>query len=212
MALRLIMLGPPGAGKGTQAKRLAAKLDVPQISTGDMLREARALNTELGQKAAKYMDNGDLVPDEVVIGIVDERLKRPDTTGYILDGFPRTLEQATALQRQGHEVDHVILVDVDEDVIVDRITGRLTCQNCGAVYHRTHNPPKVEGVCDKCGEAALVVREDDRESVVRNRQSVYKSDTQPLVSFYEKQGLLSRVDGDAEMDEVFARIMKVLET
>jgi len=212
MSYKLILLGPPGAGKGTQAKRLAATLGIPQISTGDMLREAKASGSELGQKAAEYMSKGALVPDDVVIGIVDERLKRPDTEGYILDGFPRTVTQAEALRDLGHEIDHAISIQVPDEELVVRITGRFSCANCGALYHKVYKAPKESGVCDQCGSTEFKVRPDDTEEVVRERLSVYAEKTAPLIAFYRQAGQLRTVDGVGALDEVFARIMKVLET
>lgn len=213
MGKRLIMLGPPGAGKGTQAKRLAETLDVPQVSTGDMLRDAREAGTELGLEAARYMAEGKLVPDEVVIGIVDERLHRADAVeGYILDGFPRTVAQAEALAERGHPIEHAIAVDVPVEELVERITGRFSCAQCGALYHERFKRPRVAHVCDKCGGSEFKRRADDTEAVVRKRLAEYDEKTAPLIDFYRTSGVLARVEGVGSMDEVFGRIMKVLES
>lgn len=212
MGKRLIMLGPAGAGKGTQAKRLSEMLSVPQISTGDMLRDAKAAGTPLGLEAARYMSEGALVPDEVVIGIVDERLRAADAVdGYILDGFPRTVVQAEALERRGHPIEHAIAIEVPDEDLVSRITGRFSCASCGALYHERFNPPQVAGVCDKCGATEFSRRADDVEDVVRKRVREYEEKTSPLLAFYGERGVLARVDGVGSLDEVFGRIMKVLE-
>ncbi|PIW02130.1 MAG: adenylate kinase [Deltaproteobacteria bacterium CG_4_9_14_3_um_filter_63_12] len=210
MGIRLIMLGPPGAGKGTQAVKLAEVLGIPKISTGDMLREAKSAGSALGREAARFMSEGQLVPDEVVIGIVDERLKKLRDGGYILDGFPRTVAQAVALGQRGCNLTAVVSIEVPNDFLIERITGRLACI-CGQTYHRINKPPKVEGVCDACG-SALTVRADDVESVVRERLEVYAKHTAPLVAYYEAQGVLLRVNGVGEMGEVLDRILKELES
>jgi adenylate kinase len=208
---RLIMLGPPGAGKGTQAKRLSAKLEIPQISTGDMLRAAVAAGTEMGKAAQGYMSRGDLVPDEVVVGIVRDRLAEEDAAGgFILDGFPRTVPQAEALEKAGVSLDAVIEVQVDDALLVGRITGRISCRGCGAMYHVEHNPPAKEGVCDACGGTDLYVRADDKEEVVRSRLKSYYAKTAPLVGFYKERGVLKVVDGVGDLDQVQARIQAVL--
>jgi adenylate kinase len=213
--MNLILLGAPGAGKGTQAKLIVEKYGIPQISTGDMLREAVAKGTELGKKAKEYMDRGELVPDEVVIGIVKERLKQPDCDkGFILDGFPRTLKQAEELDKMleelGKKIDAVINVHVPEEEVVKRIVNRRTCKNCGAVYHLIYNPPKEEGKCDKCG-GELYQRDDDKEETVRARYKVYKEQTEPLIDYYSKKGLLYNVDGTKSIEEVFEEIKKILD-
>ncbi len=212
--MNLILLGPPGAGKGTQAERMSALYGIPHISTGDIFRENLKKGTELGLKAKEYMDRGELVPDEVVIGIVRERLAEPDCeTGFILDGFPRTVAQADALKEMlaetGRAIDHVLNVQVPDEVVVERLTARRTCRSCGAVYHLKFNPPRVEGKCDSCG-GELYVRDDDREETVRARLREYRAKTQPLIEYYRSEGLLRDVDGGASMDEVLASIRKIL--
>ncbi len=208
---RLMMLGPPGAGKGTQAKLLATKLGIPQISTGDMLRAAVAAGTEMGKAAQACMSRGDLVPDEVVVGIVRDRLLEADAQkGFILDGFPRTVPQAEALDTAGITLDAVIEVQVDEGLLVERITGRISCRDCGQMYHVTHSPPAKEGVCDHCGSTDLYVRKDDKEDVVRSRLSSYHAQTAPLIGFYADKGLLKVVDGVGDLSDVQARIAAVL--
>ncbi|MFB6265139.1 MAG: adenylate kinase [Bradymonadaceae bacterium] len=212
MKTRLIMLGPPGAGKGTQAQRLADDLDVPQVSTGDMLRDARRRGTELGEKAAEYMDAGELVPDEIVVGIVDDRLDEPDARdGYILDGFPRTREQAEALDEMGVSIDAVISLSVGEDELVRRLSGRLNCPECGAAFHADFDPPSTDDVCDECGHEGLVTREDDRPEVVRERLATYREQTEPLVAYYQQKGLLVEIDGEGTPEEVADRIRSVVE-
>lgn len=212
--MRVILLGPPGAGKGTQAKMLVEELGVPQISTGDILRQAVADGTPLGREAKGYMDRGALVPDEVVIGIIRDRLAQGDCgRGYILDGFPRTVAQAEALgktlEAAGGSLDHVLSLQVDEEELVKRLSGRRTCGACGAMFHVTFNPPKREGTCDGCG-GALIQREDDREETVRRRLQVYGEQTAPLIAYYERRGLLRRVPGQGEIPEIFARISRGL--
>ncbi len=213
--MNLIMLGPPGAGKGTQAKMLVERFGIPQISTGDMLRAAVAEGTELGRKAKEYMDKGQLVPDEVVIGIVRERLSKEDCKkGFILDGFPRTVPQAEALdgilEEMGRKIDYVINIVVPDEEILKRLTGRRTCRKCGAMYHVVYNPPKKEGVCDKCG-GELYQRDDDKEETIRNRLKVYAEQTAPLVDYYRKKGVLVDIDGTKGIKEIFEDILKVLE-
>ncbi|RUM33139.1 MAG: adenylate kinase [Archaeoglobus sp.] len=213
--MNLILLGPPGSGKGTQAKLIVEKYGIPQISTGDMLRDAVAQGTELGKEAKKYMDAGQLVPDEVVIGIVKERLQQPDCEkGFILDGFPRTIPQAEALDKMleelGKNIDAVINIQVPEEEVVKRIVNRRSCRNCGAVYHLIYNPPKEDNKCDKCG-GELYQRDDDKEETVRQRYKVYKEQTEPLVEYYEKKGILYNVDGTKNIDEVFNDINAILQ-
>lgn len=209
---RLMMLGPPGAGKGTQAKLLAEKLSIPHVSTGDMLREARRAGTEMGKKAGEYMDAGKLVPDEVVIGIVRDRLDEEDAQrGFILDGFPRTRPQAEALAQMGVELDHVINIDVSDDEVVERLGGRLSCPECGAVYHRKASPPAEEDICDACGHQGLVTREDDKPETIRQRLKSYHGKTAPLIDFYEDRGVLRNVEGSGGLEEVTEAILAQLE-
>lgn len=207
---KLMFLGPPGAGKGTQAQRFADEFQIPQISTGDMLREARRKGTELGRKAAEFMDAGDLVPDEVVIGIVAERLGEDDAVaGFILDGFPRTVEQAEALAQMGIELDGVVNIQVSADEVVRRLGGRLSCPGCGASYHAEFNPPAAAGTCDKCG-AALITRPDDNPESIRQRLKSYESKTWPLIRFYTDRGKILNVAGEGSTGEVESRIRAVL--
>ncbi len=213
--MNLILLGAPGAGKGTQAKKIVEKYGIPHIATGDILREAVAKGTELGKKAKEYMDRGELVPDEIVIGIVKERLQQPDCEkGFLLDGFPRTLKQAEALddmlKELGKKIDAVIYIDVPEEEVVKRIVNRRTCRNCGAVYHLIYAPPKEPNKCDKCG-GELYQRDDDKEETVRQRFKVYMENTAPLIEYYEKKGILYKVDGTKNIDEVFQQIDEVLQ-
>ncbi len=212
--MNLILLGPPGAGKGTQAKRLMEKYGIPQISTGDILRAAVKEGTEMGKKAKEYMDAGKLVPDEVVIGIIDDRLKEDDCKkGYMLDGFPRTVPQAEALDKvlagMGSNIDHVISIEVAEDELVGRLTGRRTCKDCGAGYHLMFDPPKAEGVCDKCG-GELYQRDDDNVETVTNRLKVYNEQTQPLIDYYQNKSLIRPIDGIGGIGDIFERITAVL--
>ncbi len=212
--MRIILLGPPGAGKGTQAKLLIERLWIPQISTGDMLRTAVKDGTPLGRQAGAYMDRGALVPDEVIIGLVRERLQAPDCArGYILDGFPRTLVQAEALEKTLGELrlnlDHVLCLDVPSEDLVARIAGRRTCRQCGAMSHVRFSPTKRDGVCDVCG-GETYQRDDDREETVRRRLAVYAEQTAPLVRFYEGRGLLRRIAGTGEIGEIFARMVQSL--
>ncbi|MEM0214442.1 MAG: adenylate kinase [Archaeoglobaceae archaeon] len=213
--MKIILLGAPGAGKGTQAKFLAEKYGIPQISTGDMLREAVEKSTELGKKAKEYMNQGKLVPDEIVVGIVKERLKQKDCErGFILDGFPRTIAQAEALDAMmvelGKKIDAVININVSEDEIVKRIVNRRICRKCGAIYHLIYDPPKKNGVCDKCG-GELYQRDDDKEEVVRERFKVYRKNTEPLIEYYKRKGILFDVDGTKDIEKVKAEILSILE-
>ncbi|MCS7130563.1 MAG: adenylate kinase [Archaeoglobaceae archaeon] len=213
--MNLILLGAPGAGKGTQAKFIAEKYGIPQISTGDMLREAVAKGTELGKIAKEFMSQGKLVPDEIVVGIVKERLKQKDCeNGFILDGFPRTIAQAEALdeimKEMGKKIDAVININVPEEEVVRRIVNRRICRKCGAIYHLLYDPPKKEGICDKCG-GELYQRDDDRESVVRERFRVYRRDTEPLIEYYKKKGNLLNVDGSKNIEDVKEKILIMLE-
>ncbi len=213
--MNIILLGPPGAGKGTQARRLVEERGMIQLSTGDMLREARASGTELGRRVAEVMDRGELVTDDIVIGLIEERLEGPHGGGFIFDGFPRTLAQADALgellERHGERLDAVIELEVDDEALIDRITGRYTCASCGAVYHDRSRPPKVAGVCDECGGTEFKRRADDNEESLRQRLLEYYKKTAPLIGYYYAKGLLHRVDGLAPIDEVAARIAAILD-
>jgi len=210
----LILLGAPGAGKGTQATRIVDAYGVPHISTGDILRGAVANGTEMGLEAKKYMDAGELVPDSVVIGIVKDRVQEPDTTkGFLMDGFPRTIPQAEALDGALEGLDRaitkVIVLLVDEELILKRMAGRRVCRKCQAPYNVFFNTPKVEGVCDRCG-GELYQRDDDNEETVLNRLDVYRKQTEPLIDYYEKAGVVVRVDGNQEADETYADIVAAL--
>ena len=212
--MKIIMLGAPGAGKGTQAKKIAAKYDIPHISTGDIFRANIKNGTELGNKAKTYMDQGLLVPDELVVDLVVDRVKQDDCKkGYVLDGFPRTIPQAEALDKAlaaiGEKMDYAIDVDVPDESIVTRMGGRRACLKCGATYHVMFNPPKSEGVCDSCKEA-LVLRDDDKPETVQKRLTVYHDQTQPLIEYYKGQGILVTVDGTKELNDVFKDIVNVL--
>ena len=208
---RIIFLGPPGAGKGTQAERLAEDLKIKKISTGDILREAVAKGTELGQRAKLYMERGELVPDEIILGIIEEAIN--DEEGFILDGFPRNINQAKALDemlsRKALNITHVIFLDVPDEEIIKRIAYRRVCLNCGAVYNLIFNPPKEDEICNNCG-SKLVQREDDREEVVRKRLEVYRDSTEALVKIYEERGVLRKIDGLGDREEVFRRIKEAL--
>lgn len=212
--MRLILLGPPGAGKGTQAETLVKKLEVPHISTGDMFRKAIKEGTPLGKKAKEYMDAGQLVPDEVTIGIVKERVAQSDCAkGFLLDGFPRTVTQAEALsailQEMETALDAVISIEVPKEKLVSRLTGRRVCKACGATYHLVYNPPSKASVCDACG-GELYQRSDDTEETVVNRLNVYEDQTAPLIEYYEGKGLLKKIDGDQGIDKVLIDIGKSL--
>ncbi|MCF1685443.1 adenylate kinase [Tetragenococcus halophilus] len=213
--MNLVLMGLPGAGKGTQAEKIIAEYNIPQISTGDMFRQAIAKQTDLGLEAKSYMDKGELVPDEVTNGIVKERLAESDTEdGFLLDGFPRTLDQAEALddmmQDLSKKIDAVIEIKVPEEVLVERLSGRYICRNCGATYHKIFNPPKVEGTCDRCGGHDFYQRDDDKPETVRNRISVNVKNSEPILDHYDKKGLLYSIDGNREIDEVFAEIQQIL--
>ena len=212
--LNVVLLGAPGAGKGTQAERIVGDYRVPHISTGDILRAAVATGTELGRAAQRHMEAGELVPDEVVIGIVGDRLSEPDAAaGFLLDGFPRTLEQARALDGiladAERSLTHVVVLDVPEEELVERLSGRRMCRDCGKGYHLTFNAPADEGVCDACG-GELYQRADDNEGTVRNRLSVYARQTAPLIDHYKKNGVLVEVNGDQDITEVTKELMAVL--
>jgi adenylate kinase len=211
----IILLGPPGAGKGTQAKRLVDDRAMVQLSTGDMLREARTSGTEMGRRVAEVMDRGELVTDEIVIGLIEEKMARGAPGGFIFDGFPRTLRQADALEalmaRTGGRLDAVIEMQVDDAALVRRITGRYSCANCGAVYHDETRPTAAPGVCDACGSTDLRRRADDTEEALRTRLMEYYKKTSPLIGYYHAKGLLAGVDGLGEIDAVAAAIAKILD-
>ena len=208
--MNLILLGAPGAGKGTQAELLVNQLSIPAVSTGNMLREAMANGSELGQKVKKLMDEGSLVPDEVILDLVAERVAQPDcVNGFILDGVPRTLAQAEALEQRGLKIDHVISIEIDDSVIEGRMTGRRVCGKCGASYHVVANPPKAEGICDSCG-SELVIRKDDAKETVRHRLEVYHELTEALKGFYQQRGKLRIVDGDQPIDDANRDILKAI--
>ena len=213
--MKIIMLGAPGAGKGTQAKKIAEKYAIPHVSTGDIFRANIKNGTELGKEAKSYMDKGALVPDELTVRILLDRVAQEDCkNGYVLDGFPRTIPQAEVLEKEltklGDKVDFAINVDVPDENIVRRMSGRRACLSCGATYHIEHVPPKKEGICDNCG-SELVLRDDDKEETVKNRLSVYHEQTQPLIDFYTERGVLKTVDGTKSTEDVFDSIVKILE-
>lgn len=212
--MKIIMLGAPGAGKGTQAKQIAEKYKIPHISTGDIFRANIKNGTELGKKAKTYMDQGLLVPDELVVDLVVDRFKEADcANGYVLDGFPRTIPQAEALDHAlskiGEKIDYAINVEVPDENIVNRMSGRRACVGCGATFHMTHIPPKQDGVCDVCGEK-LILRDDDKPETVQKRLNVYHEQTAPLIEYYTKKNVLVEVDGTVDMAEVFQSIVKIL--
>ena len=209
--MNLILLGAPGAGKGTQAELLVQKLSIPAISTGNMLREAIANGTELGKKAKQYMDEGALVPDELILGIVADRVTAPDcANGFILDGVPRTLAQAEALEAKGVKIDHVVSIEVDDSEIEGRMTGRRVCAKCGASYHIVANPSKVEGVCDSCG-SELIIRKDDMPETVQDRLKTYHEQTEPLEGYYNNKGILHTIVGKGDISDITAHVFKALE-
>ncbi|WP_404446972.1 adenylate kinase [Sutcliffiella horikoshii] len=212
--MNLVLMGLPGAGKGTQAERIVEKYNIPHISTGDMFRAAMKEETELGMKAKSFMDQGQLVPDEVTIGIVRERLEKEDCKdGFLLDGFPRTVPQADALEQMleelGRKIDFVINVNVDQSILMERLTGRRICKDCGSTYHLVFNPPAKDGVCDKCG-GELYQRADDNEETVGNRLEVNVKQSKPLLDFYESKGYLRNINGQQAIDKVFADIEELL--
>ncbi|MEE8273217.1 MAG: adenylate kinase [Alphaproteobacteria bacterium] len=214
--MNLILLGPPGAGKGTQAKRIEQEFAVVQLSTGDMLRAAVAAGTEVGTKAQAVMEAGGLVPDEIVVSIIAERIAEPDcAAGFILDGFPRTVAQAesldTMLAEKGLGIDHVIEMQVDDKALIERLSGRFSCAGCGAAYHDSFNRPKVEGVCDVCGGTEFTRRKDDNAETVGTRLEAYHGQTAPLLPYYGSRGALRSVDGMAEIDEVARQIRAVID-
>ncbi|MBW1678770.1 MAG: adenylate kinase [Deltaproteobacteria bacterium] len=212
--MNIILLGPPGCGKGTQAKMLTEKYQIPQISTGDILREALKKETPLGLKAKTYMDSGKLVPDEVVIGIIQDRLKQSDgQDGFILDGFPRTVIQAEALDNTLMEmekkIEHAVSITVEGEELLRRLTGRRTCRACGRMFHVLFNPPQKEGVCDACS-GELYQRDDDKEKTIRNRLNVYNQQTAPLIDYYQKKTLLRTIEGIGKIEDIFKKIEEVL--
>lgn len=212
--MKIIMLGAPGAGKGTQAKKIAEKYSIPHISTGDIFRANIKDGTELGKKAKTYMDQGLLVPDELVVDLVVDRLQQDDCkNGYVLDGFPRTIPQAealdSALSKIGEKMDYAINVDVPDESIINRMSGRRACVACGGTYHIKYNPTKVDGICDACG-GELVLRDDDKPETVKKRLDVYHAQTQPLIDYYTKKGIIVDVDGTQDMADVFTAIVNVL--
>lgn len=212
--MKIIMLGAPGAGKGTQAKKIADKYSIPHISTGDIFRANIKEGTELGKKAKTYMDQGLLVPDDLVVDLVVDRVQQDDcSNGYVLDGFPRTIPQAesldAALEKLNDKIDFAVNVEVPDENIIKRMSGRRACLGCGATYHIEHIPPKTEGICDTCGKE-LVLRDDDKPETVKKRLDVYHEQTQPLIDYYTKKNVLAEVDGTKDMEEVFQDIVKVL--
>ena len=212
--MKIVMLGAPGAGKGTQAKMIAEKYTIPHISTGDIFRANIKEGTPLGLEAKSYMDQGKLVPDELTVKILLDRVAKDDCkNGYVLDGFPRTIPQANvlkeALEKQNDKIDYAINVDVPDENIVRRMSGRRACVTCGATYHVEHVPPKTEGICDKCG-SNLILRDDDKPETVLNRLKIYHEQTQPLIDFYNNEGILKEVDGTIDVKDVFANIVTIL--
>ncbi|MBQ1172920.1 MAG: adenylate kinase [Lachnospiraceae bacterium] len=212
--MKIVMLGAPGAGKGTQAKMIAEKYGIPHVSTGDIFRANIKNGTELGKEAKQYMDQGKLVPDELTVKILLDRVAQDDCkNGYVLDGFPRTIPQANvldeALTKLGDKIDYAINVDVPDENIINRMGGRRACVACGATYHVVYNAPKTEGICDVCGKE-LIIRDDDQPETVKNRLNVYHEQTQPLIDFYEEKGVLKSVDGTVDMKDVFAAIVEIL--
>lgn len=212
--MKIIMLGAPGAGKGTQAEKIAEAYNIPHISTGDIFRENIKNNTELGKKAKEYMDAGGLVPDELTCNLVTDRIEKDDCkNGFILDGFPRTIPQAEVLEKalseKGTSMDFAIDVEVPDENIVSRMEGRRACSGCGKIYHLVANPPKADGICDSCGEK-LIIRDDDKPETVKKRLEVYHKETQPLIDFYSKKGILKTIDGTGKMEEIFGEIKAIL--
>jgi adenylate kinase len=214
LLMKIIMLGAPGAGKGTQAKKIAEKYQIPHVSTGDIFRSNIKEGTQLGRKAKEYMDQGALVPDELTIGMLMDRIQQEDcSNGYVLDGFPRTIPQAESLQKaiteMGQKIDFAINVDVPDENIINRMSGRRACISCGATYHIVYNPSKVAGICDVCG-SELVLRDDDKPETVKKRLAVYHDQTRPLIDYYKEAGVLVNVDGTQELNKVFSDITVIL--
>ena len=208
--MKIILLGAPGAGKGTQAEKIIEKLGIPSISTGNILRAHLKEGTELGMKAKGYMESGNLVPDELIVDMLRNRLSEEDcANGYILDGYPRTVAQAEALKGMGAEIDSVVSIETDDEAIIGRMSGRRSCKNCGASYHVLYNKPASEGVCDKCG-AALFQREDDKEETVKARLEVFHAQTEPVKAYYEKEGILHKIDGMGSIPDITKRIFEAL--
>ena len=213
--MNIILMGLPGAGKGTQAEKIVATYGIPHISTGDMFRAAMQQQTELGLKAKSFMDKGELVPDEVTNGIVKERLQQADTEkGFLLDGFPRTQAQAEALdkimQDLNRSIDAVINIEVNPEILMQRLTGRIICRNCGSTYHKTNNPPKVEGTCDRCGSHDFYQREDDKPETVENRIQINIGQSKPILNYYKAKGILRNVDGESGIDNLFQTIQSIM--
>ena len=213
--MNIILMGLPGAGKGTQAEKIVATYGIPHISTGDMFRAAMQQQTELGLKAKSFMDKGELVPDEVTNGIVKERLQQADTEkGFLLDGFPRTHAQAEALdkimQDLNRSIDAVINIEVNPEILMQRLTGRIICRNCGSTYHKTNNPPKVEGTCDRCGSHDFYQREDDKPETVENRIQINIEQSKPILNYYKAKGILRNVDGESGIDNLFQTIQSIM--
>jgi len=213
--MNIILMGLPGAGKGTQAEKIVATYGIPHISTGDMFRAAMQQQTELGLKAKSFMDKGELVPDEVTNGIVKERLQQADTEkGFLLDGFPRTQAQAEALdkimQDLNRSIDAVINIAVNPEILMQRLTGRIICRNCGSTYHKTNNPPKVEGTCDRCGSHDFYQREDDKPETVENRIQINIEQSKPILNYYKAKGILRNVDGESGIDNLFQTIQSIM--
>lgn len=212
--MKIVMLGAPGAGKGTQAIKIADKYDIPHISTGDIFRANIKGGTELGQKAKSYIDKGELVPDEVTIGMLLDRIAQDDcNNGYVLDGFPRTIPQAEslteALKSQGDKIDFALNIDVPDEAIIERMSGRRACPKCGATYHIVYAAPKTENICDKCG-TELIIRSDDKPETVKDRLNVYHQQTEPLIAYYKAAGVLREVDGTQELPKVFEDVVAIL--
>lgn len=215
--MNIVIMGLPGAGKGTQAERIIDTYHIPHISTGDMFREAMKNETAMGLEAKSYIDKGELVPDEVTNGIVKDRLAEKDTeVGFLLDGFPRTIDQSSALNdiltELGKKIDAVINIHVEEDVLIDRLSGRFMCKDCGATYHKLYNPPKVEGTCDRCGGHNFYQREDDKPEVVKNRLAVNVRDSAPILEYYKEIGLLQTIDGNRDIDAVFNDVKAIIDS
>ena len=213
--MNIILMGLPGAGKGTQAEKIVATYGIPHISTGDMFRAAMQQQTELGLKAKSFMDKGELVPDEVTNGIVKERLQQADTEkGFLLDGFPRTQAQAEALDKilaeLNRSIDAVINIEVNPEILMQRLTGRIICRNCGSTYHKTNNPPKVEGTCDRCGSHDFYQREDDKPETVENRIQINIEQSKPILNYYKAKGILRNVDGESGIDNLFQTIQSIM--